>query len=45
LVPAAKSSTLYWYFAVGLFAAALMPYEVYLYSSGAVEERWGPDDH
>ena len=44
LVPEAKSSTLYWYFVVGLVAAALMPYEVYFYSSGAVEERWGPSD-
>ena len=43
-VPEAKSSTLYWYFVVGLVAAALMPYEVYFYSSGAVEERWGPSD-
>jgi len=43
-VPEAKSSTLYWYFVVGLIAAALMPYEVYFYSSGAVEERWTPND-
>jgi Mn2+/Fe2+ NRAMP family transporter len=44
LVPEAKGSTLYWYFVVGVIAAALMPYEVYFYSSGAVEERWGPGD-
>jgi Mn2+/Fe2+ NRAMP family transporter len=43
-VPEAKSSSLYCYFVVGLLAAALMPYEVYFYSSGAVEERWGPKD-
>jgi len=43
-VPNGKSSTLYWYFAVGLIAAALMPYEVYFYSSGAVEEGWKPSD-
>jgi Mn2+/Fe2+ NRAMP family transporter len=43
-VPEVKSSSLYWYFVVGLIAAALMPYEVYFYSSGAVEERWGPKD-
>jgi Mn2+/Fe2+ NRAMP family transporter len=43
-VPEAKSSSLYWYFVVGLIAAALMPYEVYFYSSGAIEERWGPKD-
>jgi len=30
----------YCYFVVGVLAAALMPYEVYFYSSGAVEERW-----
>jgi manganese transport protein len=43
-VPSAQSSSLYAYFAVGLIAAALMPYEVYFYSSGAVEERWRPKD-
>jgi Mn2+/Fe2+ NRAMP family transporter len=43
-VPDVKSSSLYWYFVVGLVAAALMPYEVYFYSSGDVEERWGPQD-
>ena len=43
-VPEAKSSTLYWYFAVGLMAAALMPYEVYFYSSGGVEEGWTRKD-
>jgi manganese transport protein len=29
---------------VGLVAAALMPYEIYFYSSGAVEERWNRRD-
>jgi len=32
------------YFAVGLLGAALTPYEVYFYSSGAVEDGWGPKD-
>jgi Mn2+/Fe2+ NRAMP family transporter len=32
---------LYAYFAVGLLGAAMTPYEVYFYSSGAVEEGWG----
>ena len=36
--------TLYWYFVVGLIAAALMPYEIYFYSSGAVEEGWDESD-
>jgi manganese transport protein len=39
-VPSIDSSTLYLYFVVGVFAAALMPYEVHFYSSGAIEERW-----
>src|SRR4051812_40244513 len=43
-VPQAQSSTLYWYFAVGLVAAAFMPYEIYFYSSGAREEGWAEMD-
>jgi manganese transport protein len=34
----------YAYFVVGLLGAAMTPYEVYFYSSGAVEEGWGPKD-
>jgi manganese transport protein len=29
---------------VGLVAAALMPYEIYLYSSGGIEEGWTEED-
>ena len=43
-VPESHSAAVYWYFVVGLIAAALMPYEIYFYSSGAVEEDWGPRD-
>jgi manganese transport protein len=39
-VPSLSSSPLYLYFVLGVFAAALMPYEVHFYSSGAVEEGW-----
>lgn len=39
-VPPLAGSKLYLYFVVGVFAAALMPYEVHFYSSGAVEEGW-----
>ena len=39
-----KSPLLYAYFAVGLLGAAMTPYEVYFYSSGGVEEQWGPKD-
>ena len=35
---------MYGYFAVGLLGAAMTPYEVYFYSSGAVEEGWTPKD-
>jgi Mn2+/Fe2+ NRAMP family transporter len=34
----------YWFFAVALFASALTPYEVFFFSSGAVEERWTAKD-
>ncbi len=39
-----KSPLLYAYFTVGLLGAAMTPYEVYFYSSGVVEEQWGPKD-
>jgi manganese transport protein len=39
-----ESPLLYAYFVVGLLGAAMTPYEVYFYSSGAVEEQWGPKD-
>jgi manganese transport protein len=39
-VPSVHHSTLYLYFVVGVFSAALMPYEVHFYSSGAIEEHW-----
>ena len=34
----------YWYFAVGIFSAMLMEYEVHFYSSGAMEEDWTEKD-
>lgn len=43
-VPSGDNTTLYWYFVVGLMAAAFMPYEIYFYSSGAIEEKWGKKD-
>jgi manganese transport protein len=39
-----QNTVIYWYFAVGVIAAALIPYEVYFYSSGAVEEGWKPEE-
>jgi manganese transport protein len=43
LVPHVQSSALYLYFVVGMLAAALMPYELYFYSSGGIEEGWNED--
>jgi Mn2+/Fe2+ NRAMP family transporter len=43
-IPESQSAAVYWYFVVGLIAAALMPYEIYFYSSGAVEEGWDESD-
>src|SRR3546814_6441303 len=43
-VPETHDTTLYWYFALGLVAAAFMPYEIYFYSSGAREEGWTAKD-
>jgi Mn2+/Fe2+ NRAMP family transporter len=45
-VPKAEADNLsvYGYYVVGLIGAAMVPYEVYFYSSGAVEERWRPKD-
>jgi Mn2+/Fe2+ NRAMP family transporter len=44
LVPSFADSPLYFYFVVGVFAAALMPYEVHFYSSGAIEEGWSEEN-
>jgi Mn2+/Fe2+ NRAMP family transporter len=32
------------YFVVAIISAVLFPYEVYFYSSGGIEEGWGPKD-
>jgi Mn2+/Fe2+ NRAMP family transporter len=34
----------YFYFGIALFASALTPYEVFFFSSGGVEEKWGRAD-
>lgn len=43
--PDTKHLLLYGYFAVGIFSALLMEYEVHFFSSGAMEEDWTPKDH
>jgi hypothetical protein len=32
------------YFMVAIVSAVMFPYEVYFYSSGGIEEEWGPKD-
>jgi manganese transport protein len=32
------------YFLVAIMSAVMFPYEVYFYSSGGIEEEWGPKD-
>jgi Mn2+/Fe2+ NRAMP family transporter len=43
-IPEKESASTYWYFAVALFGAAMTPYEVFFFSSGAVEEHWTKKD-
>jgi manganese transport protein len=39
-IPPDESLAAYLFFAVGLFGAAMTPYEVFFFSSGAIEEGW-----
>ncbi|MFL6764695.1 MAG: NRAMP family divalent metal transporter [Sphingomicrobium sp.] len=34
----------YGYFAVAIISAVMFPYETFFYSSGGIEEEWGPKD-
>ena len=46
-VPAVNSSSeyvLYAYFAVALLSAIMLPYEIYFYNAGALEDQWKPSD-
>src|SRR5215213_2264670 len=42
--PASEDLPTYFYYAIALFGAAMTPYEVFFFSSGAVEERWTSKD-
>ncbi len=48
VAPSAKPENegwpVYFYYAIALFGAAMTPYEVFFFSSGGVEERWGVKD-
>jgi len=43
-VPSGEGHPTWIYYAIALFGAAMTPYEVFFYSSGAIEERWGRKD-
>jgi Mn2+/Fe2+ NRAMP family transporter len=39
-----KEMLTFGYFVVAIISAVMFPYEVYFYSSGGIEEGWGPKD-
>ncbi|GAA2497493.1 divalent metal cation transporter [Streptomyces thermolineatus] len=43
-VPGGEGVPTYLYYGIALFASAMTPYEVFFFSSGGIEERWGPED-
>jgi manganese transport protein len=43
-IPTGETPFTYGFFGVGLFGAAMTPYEVFFFSSGAVEDGWGLQD-
>jgi len=43
-VPSGEQPATYWYYAIALFGASMTPYEVFFYSSGAIEEKWTVKD-
>src|SRR6185369_14913111 len=43
-VPSGEGHATYFYYAIALFGAAMTPYEVFFFSSGAVEEKWTKSD-
>jgi Mn2+/Fe2+ NRAMP family transporter len=43
-IPAEENIFTYAYFGIALFGAAMTPYEVFFFSSGAVEEHWSTRD-
>ncbi len=43
-MPSGEGHPTYFYYAIALFGAAMTPYEVFFFSSGAVEEKWTRSD-
>jgi Mn2+/Fe2+ NRAMP family transporter len=44
MVPHGEGLPTYFFFGIALFGAAMTPYEVFFFSSGAIEERWTRKD-
>jgi Mn2+/Fe2+ NRAMP family transporter len=44
MVPGGEGHPTFFYWAIALFGAAMTPYEVFFFSSGAVEEHWSDRD-
>jgi len=44
IVPSGEGTPTYFYYGIALFGAVMTPYEVFFFSSGAVEEKWGRKD-
>ena len=44
VVPQGEGHPTWWFFAIALLGAAMTPYEVFFFSSGAVEEGWSRAD-
>jgi manganese transport protein len=42
--PPGQDPLVYLYFVVGIFSSILMPYEIYFYSSGGIEDKWTVKD-
>ena len=43
-IPQGEGTPTYFYYAIALLGAAMTPYEVFFFSSGAVEEKWTRSD-
>jgi manganese transport protein len=43
-IPSQETPYTYAYYAIALFGAAMTPYEVFFFSSGAVEDKWTESD-
>ena len=43
-VPQGEGHPTWWYYAIAIFGAAMTPYEVFFFSSGAIEEKWTRKD-